>query len=202
MQRIKNQALLKRRFVSSKSIARCVSFFILFALSSLHPAFAASSLWLPKSASPGSYTTPETITTYSYLVTNTGTDTITNLDAHAGLSTITYPLTTLTTTSPDNTTRCTATYRITQADIDAGSVHNTATATGENPLAQPVTSNTSSFNGPGKSIPYTYAVTNTGNVTVLNLHIVDDKLTTGISCPQTSLAPGATTTCSGTYSTT
>ena len=109
---------------------------------------------------------------------------------------------------------CTATYTITQADVDAGSVVNTATATGTPPSGQDVTdvdSVTTSLvadpqielqkradtSGPvqaGDQITYSFTVTNTGNVTVTNLAVTDPMLG-GVTCPVTTLAPGAQTTC-------
>jgi uncharacterized repeat protein (TIGR01451 family) len=49
----------------------------------------------------------------------------------------------------------------------------------------------------GSTVTWTYEVTNTGNVTLTNLSLVDDKAGT-VSCPVTSLAAGATTTCTKT----
>ncbi len=68
---------------------------------------------------------------WSFLVKNTGTTTITNVavtDPTAGA--VTCPVTTL---APGASTTCTATalHAITQADVDAGVVSNTATAAGK-----------------------------------------------------------------------
>src|SRR5262249_3298812 len=50
-----------------------------------------------------------------------------------------------------------------------------------------------------RSVAYSYLVTNTGNVTVTGIALVDDNVDAGVGCPQTSLAPGATMTCSATH---
>ena len=94
-----------------------------------------------------------------------------------------------------------ATYDITQADIDAGSVTNTATVTGIAPDQSTVTATsdavvttlercpeidivkTAVYNGQGCSqvgdtIDYTFTVTNPGNVSLLNI-VVDDPLLGG-----------------------
>ncbi|BCW11871.1 hypothetical protein NtRootA4_29340 [Arthrobacter sp. NtRootA4] len=124
--------------------------------------------------------------------------------------------------------RATAPYVLTQADVDAGKVHNVATATGTDPDNQPTTSNEDSTttNVPhaaalvidksaalvdadgdnladaGETVNYTFAVTNTGTVT-LNDVVVDDpmlgKAGVTIECPTTSLAPGETVTCTAAY---
>ncbi|GAA2098624.1 hypothetical protein GCM10009801_69800 [Streptomyces albiaxialis] len=49
----------------------------------------------------------------------------------------------------------------------------------------------------GDSVPYSYTVTNTGNTELDDVTVVDDRLGP-ISCPQTTLAPGAHMTCTGT----
>ena len=77
-------------------------------------------------------------------MTNAGAVTITGLAvADAKVGATTCPTTTL---APAASTTCTTTapYTITQADVNAGSVNNTATVTGRNPTNQPVTSNVSS----------------------------------------------------------
>ena len=81
--------------------------------------------------------------TYSFLVTNTGTVTLTDVtitDPLEGLSAIVYgewPAT-AGTLAPGESVIATATYALTQADVDAGSVDNTATASGTPPSGDPV----------------------------------------------------------------
>lgn len=55
-----------------------------------------------------------------------------------------------------------------------------------------------SYSAVGEVINYSFLVTNTGNVTVNNLAVADDKATDE-NCPVTTLAPGATATCFATY---
>ncbi|WP_423218835.1 DUF7507 domain-containing protein, partial [Streptomyces kasugaensis] len=50
-------------------------------------------------------------------------------------------------------------------------------------------------------VTYTYTVTNTGNQELTDIHITDDHVT-NITCETTTLAPGAATTCTGTYTVT
>jgi len=60
----------------------------------------------------------------------------------------------------------------------------------------------------GQTIKYDFNVTNTGNTTLNNLAITDtqsvsgEALTAPVSCPVTSIAAGASVTCSGTYTVT
>ena len=118
------------------------------------------------------------------MVTNTGNVTLTGVvvdDPKVG--TVTCPVTTL---APGASTTCTATYTLTQADVDAGVVDNTATATGTDPsgtdvtatdttstpippapsIALDKTAGTPTGTTAGSTIDYTFLVTNTGNVTL------------------------------------
>src|SRR5271165_324785 len=56
------------------------------------------------------------------------------------------------------------------------------------------------FSAAGQTIPYTYLVTNTGNNAVTGVSVTDNMNT--VSCPSSSLAPGANETCTGSYTTT
>jgi hypothetical protein len=58
----------------------------------------------------------------------------------------------------------------------------------------------SSYYAAGQTINYGYLVTNTGNVTLSAVGVVDAHAgLTGLSCPDSTLAPAATETCSATY---
>ena len=58
----------------------------------------------------------------------------------------------------------------------------------------------SSYNAAGQTINYNYLVTNTGNVTLSGVGVVDVHTgLIGLSCPDTTLAPSASETCSATY---
>ena len=50
----------------------------------------------------------------------------------------------------------------------------------------------------GDTIDYTFLVQNTGNVTLTNVNVSDPKVGS-LSCPTTTLAPGASMTCTATY---
>ena len=122
-------------------------------------------------------------------------------------------------------------HTVTQADVDAGSVTDTATATGTDTngntsdpsapssvtvqaaLPQPSVSIVKTGNAAngndaplttGEEIDYSYLVTNTGNVTLKSITVTDDKVAT-VNCPTPAapgLAPGASETCTGTYTVT
>ncbi len=154
---------------------------------------------------------------YTFLVTNTGNVTLdpVNVDDPTA-NPVTCPVTVL---APGESTTCTATYTLTQVDVDAGHVANTATVTGTDPHATEVTAVDStdvaipaspgisldkqagvpSGNSAGDSIDYTFLVTNTGNVT-LDPVSVDDPTANPVTCPVNVLAPGESTTCTATYS--
>ena len=61
----------------------------------------------------------------------------------------------------------------------------------------------SSFSAPGTVVTYSYTVTDTGNVTLRRITVVDPMFRLSrISCPVTTLSPGGTETCTATYTTT
>ena len=61
---------------------------------------------------------------------------------------------------------------------------------------------TASFTAAGDTIDYTYTLKNTGNVTLTNFSVSDNKVTVDCSAAAASLAPGASTTCIATYTVT
>ena len=59
----------------------------------------------------------------------------------------------------------------------------------------------------GQTVTYTFAVTNTGNVTVHGVSVAETAFAgtgtvSAVTCPATTLAPGASTTCTATYTVT
>ncbi|NBH06482.1 WD40 repeat domain-containing protein [Amycolatopsis sp. SID8362] len=154
---------------------------------------------------------------YTFTVTNTGNvtlDPVSVADPKAG--TVRCPEPKL---APGASTKCTASYTLTQSDVDAGEVRNTATASGKPPSGDPVTSGDGTVtpvpvvaaialdkqasgvsdvdgNGPdaGDTIDYTFVVTNTGNVTLDPVSVADGKVG-AVTCPAGPLAPGKSVTC-------
>jgi gliding motility-associated-like protein/uncharacterized repeat protein (TIGR01451 family) len=160
--------------------------------------------------------------TYTFTATNTGNVTLTDVsvtDAKLGLSSFALTPSTL---APGATATGTATYAITQADINAGSITNTATVSGtppsgsavtdisdnssnsgSNPTVTPLTQNpkialvktsSSGLNkGVGETITYTFTATNTGSVTLSNVSVTDAKLgVSNLALTPSTIAPGAT----------
>jgi uncharacterized repeat protein (TIGR01451 family) len=146
---------------------------------------------------------------------------------------------TITSLAPGQSASCAATYLVVQADLDSGdaTLSNTGSATGQPPTPTvgppppPITSppshkdipisttpgisldksaDRSTVTAAGQQITYSFAVTNTGDVTVTSVHIVEVKFSgTGSgpdisTCPAQigSLAPGQTKTCLATYTVT
>ena len=185
---------------------------------------------LQKSVAEKTLTVGETLH-YSFLVTNTGNVTLapvtindTEFTGHGTRPVVTCPAGAAS-LAPAASVTCTATYTVTQADVDAGSVSNTATASGKTPASQAITSAPSSttitairspaitvvksasptsFSAAGQTIHYSFDVTNSGNVTLTSVKVHDTGLPglSAISCPHHTLAAGASQTCTATYVTT
>ena len=112
-------------------------------------------------------------------------------------------------------------YTVSQEDVDAGKVANTATASAtelgedeteteeteveqERELGLSKTAQTESYEGVGDELRYRYEVSNSGTVTLSGtVAISDDKIgSAGITCaavPEGGLAPGGEVVCAGTY---
>jgi hypothetical protein len=156
-------------------------------------------LTLVKTAAPATYDAVGDVISYSYLVTNSGN------------VTISQPITIADDISVDES-----------CPLDTGSVTNVATATGKDPVGADVLSNQddetvtaiqtplmtivktlSSYTDNdgsgditlGDALFYQFLVTNTGNVTLTNVDVSDDTFGIGVTCPVTTLAPTASTTC-------
>jgi uncharacterized repeat protein (TIGR01451 family) len=151
---------------------------------------------------------------YSFDVTNTGPVALTNVGVQdAATGPVTCPATTL---EPDAEITCTAVRLLTQADVDAGTVANTATASGtarDEVTVTAVDSVTTTVASQaaielektvvdpsprevGDLVTYRFIVTNTGTATLSDVE-VSDPMVGLVSCASTTLAPTQSTTCSG-----
>ena len=169
-------------------------------------------------------TAVDTNTTLAFTVvaTNTGTRTLTNVDVMDNQAALACtPATPVASLAPGASITCTATSMITQADIDAGTFTNTASATSA--LTEPVsadatvklpaapslsatkvvTGETTSY-VLGTVATFDVTITNSGNVTLTDVALVDASATIGtctLPLPAT-LAPADSTTCHVTHTVT
>ena len=158
---------------------------------------------------------------YVFTVANTGNVTLTNVNISDPDATITGgPITLL--PGASNSSTFTGVHTLTQADVDAGTFTNTATASGKPPIGTNVTATDSDtqtlVEAPaitlvkvgtqnkgansridvGETISYSLTVTNTGNVTLSTVTVTDPTISITGS-PIASLAPGASSVLSGSY---
>lgn len=186
------------------------------------PAFSPSIELIKTGTAPADPALGDLIT-YEFQVRNTGDVTLSNVtisDPMLGANLTGGPIT----LQPGevNNTEFTGSYALTQTDIDAGQVANTATTTGTDPFGTSVsddgstlttiprnpsisltkTADASLLGSPtaiGDEVTFTLTVENTGNVTLTNVQIDDPLLGGVVSGVVTSLAPGATDTVNVVY---
>lgn len=147
--------------------------------------------------------------TYAIVVSNMGNHPISDIVVEDDITGERWTLEVL---APGDSETIEATYVVTQDDLDAGEIANTATAIGMDPLEREVrdsdsatvtamrhaelgvvkTGDRDTYEALGEEITYTILVTNTAEVTV-NRIVVEDDLT-GESWAIESLAPGASET--------
>lgn len=183
---------------------------------------SVGSITLTKTASPLSgISSVGTVITYTYTIKNTGAiglqapftinDNKQGVINPCGLVSGTL--------APNATTSCTSTHATTQADLDAGTLTNTAQASNQSISSGSVpatvtftqlpaitvskVSNPQTFNAANTVLRYTYTVTNTGNVTLRNaVSITDTKAGTLNACGNPTIAPQGTSACTLAYTTT
>ncbi|MFI0939648.1 hypothetical protein [Streptomyces sp. NPDC021020] len=189
-------------------------------------------LELDKSVAPASVGAAGQQVTYSFHVTNTGNTALHGLHitedffgGTGGPLDISCPVDTL---ASGSGTTCTATYTVTQADIDAGSVANTATAGALDPGGADVDSGQSSAElttagtgalhldktaaptrvwAAGDQVGYEFTLTNTGTATLVAPDVVETSFSgsgtpLAASCPEEPIAPGDSVLCTAAYTVT
>ena len=174
---------------------------------------APPSLLLAKQALTASFQNAGDVLSYSYVVTNSGTSTITGLVSIIdNLANVTCPV--VGSLAPGDAIICSGTYTVTAADVTAGFVTNLATAYQGTTVSNEATAtvlkipappnpapaairivkrtngtDNSAPTGPlvsvGSTVNWTYIVTNIGGVTLTNVTVTDDHGVV-ITCP----APG------------
>ena len=178
-------------------------------------------LTVNKTATPSFYDAVNDVISYTIVATNTGNVTLHNVAiADAQLGTLVCTPTQPATLIPGGTLTCTGTHNITQADLDAGSYANTATANSDETLpvtddelvvaeGNPLlgidkTTTTQTYNSVGDLIDYQIVATNLGNVTLSGVTITDPMLGTLVCTPTqpATLIPGETLFCTGSYAVT
>ncbi|MEU9846162.1 LPXTG cell wall anchor domain-containing protein, partial [Streptomyces sp. NPDC047985] len=179
-----------------------------------------------KPEKPGKLVAGEKVS-YEFLVTNTGNVTLKDVKVKEGEFTGTGKLSDVAcpadagSLAPGASVTCKASYEVTQADVDAGSIENTATATGTPPggteppvsppskvkvpatgegrldlvkTAKPVDVNKNGRTDLGDRIEWKLKVSNKGTRTVTDIK-VSDPTAGQVTCPATSLAPGKSMDC-------
>ncbi|MCP3936162.1 MAG: DUF11 domain-containing protein, partial [Actinomycetia bacterium] len=164
--------------------------------------------------------------TYQFVADNVG-DTelsdVTITDPMAGLSALSCGTPQPAVLQTGENLTCTATYTVTQADVNASRIDNTATAAGVDPAARPV-ADEAAETVPINPVPavtlakslmtdlagtvagtvfdYEFVITNTGNVDLSDVALGDPMLGGAIGCPQNTLAPNESMTCNASYTVT
>ena len=194
----------------------------------------APAITLVKSITAGSpYSAANQSVSYNYVVTNSGNITLTAPISVADnkIPTVTCPGLPVGGLVPGAAITCTGNYSVLQADLDNGSVTNTASGTLTQPVipanpgdptsvvvTSPQVSKTATatqtssltldkattltrFGALGTTVPYTFMFTNTGNTTLTNVSVSDPKLP-ALSCAVATLAPAGILNCSASYTVT
>ena len=188
------------------------------------PVSSTGGLRIEKSVSPGHVESATTSSSVEWTIrlTNTGDASIDNIVltdamlAGRGIQ-VSFPQTEL---APGESTYTTVTMPLTQADINAGKVTNVASATGKSKVdgsavnsgeaqSQATIGRSASLSieksasmteaKVGDQIEYSFKVTNTGNVTLSNVTVADERLGISSADVADSMAPGETKTIARVY---
>jgi uncharacterized repeat protein (TIGR01451 family) len=165
---------------------------------------------------------------YQFVATNSGNVVLSGVVVNDAL--LDAPATCASTTlQPGASTTCSGVHTVTAAEVAVGNVHNSATVTGQPPTppggptpptvtSPPDTVDTATAQNPalsvvksvtstgpyntGSVIAYQFLVTNTGDVTLSGVVVNDAQLDAPATCAATTVAPGASTTCTGVHTVT
>lgn len=181
-------------------------------------------LQLSKVVSPKTYDQVGQVLGYTLVATNIGNVTLSGVAiSDPKLGTLNCSPDQPAQLAPGAQLTCTGSHTVVQADLDAGSFSNVATAAGTPPqgpqvqalpqeavavgVQKPSLGLTKegappTYDAVGQGITYTLVTTNTGNVTLANVSIADAKLG-ALSCTPSqpaALSPGGQITCTGSHS--
>ncbi|MCR9017525.1 beta strand repeat-containing protein, partial [Aquiflexum gelatinilyticum] len=152
-----------------------------------------------KTATESTFDAVGDVLNYTIVVTNTGNVTLEDIAVNDPLTGLNTSIPSL---APGSSESILTSYPVTQADIDAGKVDNTAsaavgtvnvsasesvTATQNPALSITKTATENSFDAVGDALNYTIVVTNAGNVTLEDIAVSDPL--TGLNTTIASLAP-------------
>ena len=184
------------------------------------PLTKVPALAIDKSALPTTYDHVGQVIAYSFLVANSGNTTLSGPFTVSDDKATDEACPATASLAPGASITCTASYTITQANLDSGSVTNVASASNGTVTSPTDTATVTAAQGPalsidksalpatydhvGQVIAYSFLVTNSGNVTLVGglISVVDDKSTDEACPPTATLAPGASVTCSASYTVT
>ena len=188
------------------------------------PATQTPAMTLRKIATTPSFSAVGDNVSFTIDVINTGNVTLSSVgvvDINATLGACS-PATPVAALAPGNTVSCTATRTVTQVDLDAGIINNTAEATATDPLGGSLSRSgsasasavdapaltftktpiTSTFLAVGAPVEFSLLLENSGNITLTSVNIIDANATIG-NCspalPVATLAPGARVACVATH---
>ncbi len=179
-----------------------------------------AALTVASSTTPSGYGASGNSLAFADVVTSDSPDSLTSVAVSDGLGqTISCPNSTL---AAGTSETCTSTYPVTQAEVDAGSITDTTTASAvdgttavssapftltveasgaTSALGLSETTTSTGYGLPGDSVPFSDTVTDTGTTTISNI-AVSDTLDSGVTCPSSTLTPGDSEICTGTYTVT
>jgi len=177
-------------------------------------------LTVAKTALDATFTVAGDLIDYRYDVTNSGNVTLTDALTISDdkIASVSCPVLPMAGFAPGAVLSCTASYAVTQADIDAGFVTNIAAASSGSVTSSDVSETVNATQAPaltvtktardttyesvGDVIAYDYLVRNSGNVTLSGTVAITDDRIDSVNCPalpMSGFAPGAEITCMATY---
>ncbi|HEX8911398.1 MAG TPA: hypothetical protein VF796_03485, partial [Humisphaera sp.] len=178
----------------------------------------AAPLTLVVTASPTTYSQAGDVIRYSYVITNTGGAALTGPFTVSDSRVTNVSCVPTLSLSPGATDTCSGSLTVLASDVSAGSITTTATAynaghqyasnhartTVTTALSLTATASPATFPGAGTTLTFSYTVWNLGTTTLSGPFAVTSSRTGTIAAcgGAANLAPGASTTCLGTTTTT